>query len=221
MIGRIDIVRVEVLIALWSGWRKGMNKYKQIKIIPLMLFLGVVMLLSAWNSVVYAGQMERAEADYRIGIGDVIEIQVWHEPDLSRTLTVRLDGRISLPLVGDIDTAGKTTSELDNYLEKKFSEVVTEPAVSVILMESRSRRYYVVGQVMQPGEFSIDYPITILQAIARSRGFQEWAKRERIKVVRRNGDREMLLEFNYDAFVNGKNLEQNLVITPGDTIIVP
>ena len=197
-----------------------MNKYKK-QITHWILLFGIVMILSTWNTVVYAGQIDGAESDYRIGIGDVIEIQVWHEPDLSRTLTVRLDGRISLPLLGDIDTAGKTTSELDNYLEKKFSEVVTEPAVSVILMESRSRRYYVVGQVMQPGEFPIEHPITILQAIARSGGFQEWAKRERIKVVRRSGDHERLLEFDYDAFVDGKNLKQNLVITPGDTIIVP
>lgn len=198
-----------------------MNKYTQRKRTFWLLLFGIVMVVSAWNTVVWAGQVDGAEADYRIGIGDVIEVQVWHEPDLSRTLIVRLDGRISLPLLGDIDTAGKTTSELDSYLEKKFAEVVTEPAVSVILMESRSRRYYVVGQVMQPGEFPIEHPITILQAIARSGGFQEWAKRERIKVVRRSGEREMLLEFDYDAFVNGKNLEQNLVITPGDTVIVP
>ena len=198
-----------------------MNKVKQIKRTPWILLLGVVMIVSAWNTIVCAGPVERAEVDYQIGIGDVVEVQVWHEPDLSRTLTVRLDGRISLPLLGDIDTAGKTTSELDEYLEKKFAEVVTEPAVSVILLESRSRRYYVVGQVAQPGEFRIDYPVTILQAIARSGGFQEWAKRDRIKVVRREGGKEKLLEFDYDAFVNGKKLEQNLVITPGDTIIVP
>ena len=221
MVGRIDIVRVAMMAAFWSGGRKRMNKYTQRKRTFWLLLFGIVMVVSAWNTVVWAGQVDGAEADYRIGIGDVIEVQVWHEPDLSRTLIVRLDGRISLPLLGDIDTAGKTTSELDSYLEKKFAEVVTEPAVSVILMESRSRRYYVVGQVMQPGEFPIEHPITILQAIARSGGFQEWAKRERIKVVRRSGEREMLLEFDYDAFVNGKNLEQNLVITPGDTVIVP
>jgi polysaccharide export outer membrane protein len=208
------------LLLSYLDGEKVMNKYKK-QITHWILLFGIVMILSTWNTVVYAGQIDGAESDYRIGIGDVIEIQVWHEPDLSRTLTVRLDGRISLPLLGDIDTAGKTTSELDNYLEKKFSEVVTEPAVSVILMESRSRRYYVVGQVMQPGEFPIEHPITILQAIARSGGFQEWAKRERIKVVRRSGDHERLLELDYDAFVDGKNLKQNLVITPGDTIIVP
>ena len=198
-----------------------MKIFKRIKQVPVVSLLIVIMILSVGNFNSWAGQQEGVGADYQIGIGDIIEIQVWKEPDLSRTLTVRLDGRISLPLVGDIDTAGKSTGELDQYLEKKFSEVVTEPAVSVILLESRSRRYYVVGQVGQPGEFRIDYPVTILQAIARSGGFQEWAKRDRIKVVRRDGGREKLLEFNYDAFVNGKSLEQNLVITAGDTIIVP
>ena len=198
-----------------------MKIFKQLKQIQLVWLIFVLFLVIGWASFGFAQSQEMIEADYRIGIGDIVEIQVWQEPDLSRTLTVRLDGRISLPLVGDIDTAGKTTSELDAYLEKKFAEVVTEPAVSVILIESRSRRYYVVGQVMQPGEFPIERPITILQAIARSGGFQEWAKRDRIKVVRRGDGREKLLGFDYDAFVNGKSLEQNLFIAPGDTIIVP
>ena len=203
-----------------------MGKYnmkiiKQWKQAHLTGFFFGLLVIAGWASCGFAQQQEMPESDYRIGIGDIVEIQVWHEPDLSRTLTVRLDGRISLPLVGDIDTAGKTTSELDAYLERKFAEVVTEPAVSVILMESRSRRYYVVGQVLRPGEFPIESPITILQAIARSGGFQEWAKRDRIKVVRRDGGKERLLEFDYDAFVNGKSLEQNLVIILGDTIIVP
>ena len=198
-----------------------MKIFEQVKGITIIAWFSWIILLSVWNNVALAGSLLDKESDYKIGIGDVIEIQVWHEPDLSRTLAVRLDGRVSLPLVGDVDTAGKTTSELDEYLERKFSEVVTEPAVSVILIESRSRRYYVVGQVMQPGEFPIDHPITLLQAIARSGGFQEWAKRDDIKVVRRDGGKEKLLEFDYDAFVNGKSLNQNLVIAPGDTIIVP
>lgn len=160
-------------------------------------------------------------SDYIIGLGDIIEVQVWQEPDLSRTSKVRLDGKISLPLIGDVMAAKTTTSALDELLEKKFSEVITEPAVSVILVESRSRRYYVIGQVSQPGEFAIDYPVTILQAIARSGGFQEWAKKDEIKVVRREGDQEKFFRFDYDSFVKGNNLDQNIVIAPGDTVIVP
>lgn len=159
--------------------------------------------------------------DYLIDVGDVVEIQVWQEPELSRSLIVRLDGKISLPLIGDVVAAGKTPSELDLFLEERFAEVVTEPAVSVILLESRSRRYYIVGQVATPGEFSIDFPLTLLQIIARSGGFQEWAKREEIKVIRRQNGKDKFFHFNYESFVKGKNLEQNVLIEPGDTIIVP
>lgn len=169
----------------------------------------------------WAQQATGDEKNYLIGVGDVLEVQVWQEPDLSRTVKVRLDGRISLPLTGDVQAAGKAIDELDSYLEKKIAELVTEPAVSVILVENRSRRYYVVGQVGQPGEFAIEYPLTLLQAIARSGGFQEWAKREEIKVVRRAGGKEELLRFDYDSFVKGKDLGQNIFIAPGDTIIVP
>ena len=184
-------------------------------------FLIGLMLLPCWVTHSLAEQKNMVKPDYLIGIGDIIEIQVWHEPDLSRTLTVRLDGRISLPLVGDVDVAGKSTSEIDAYLEKKLAELVTEPAVSVILVESRSQRYYVVGQVAQPGEFPIDSPLTLLQVIARSGGFQEWAKRDQIKVFRREAGKEKMLEFDYDDFVKGRNLKQNILIAPGDTVIVP
>jgi len=188
----------------------------------LYLVVSVAALLAiAWPFIVRAEQSADSEKDYLIGVGDVLEVQVWQEPDLSRTVTVRLDGKISLPLAGDLQAAGKTTSELDQFLEKKISDLVTEPAVSVMLVENRSRRYYVVGQVGQPGEFPIEFPLTILQAIARSGGFQEWAKREEIKVVRRTGGKEEFLSFDYDSFIKGKNLQQNVLVVPGDTIIVP
>lgn len=196
-----------------------MMRLRQIRL-NVCFFIGL-MLLPCWVTHSLAEQKNVAKADYLIGIGDIIEIQVWHEPDLSRTLTVRLDGRISLPLVGDVDVAGKSTSEIDAYLEKKLAELVTEPAVSVILIESRSQRYYVVGQVAQPGEFPIDSPLTLLQVIARSGGFQEWAKRDQIKVFRREAGKEKMLEFDYDDFVKGRDLKQNILIAPGDTVIVP
>jgi polysaccharide export outer membrane protein len=160
--------------------------------------------------------------DYIIGIGDILEVQVWKEPDLSRVpVPVRIDGRISLPLLGDVDAAGKSIKELTQLLGKKYGEVVTEPAVSVMLVESKSWRYYIVGQVTQPGEFNIDYPITILQAIARSGGFLEWAKKSDIKIIRRKSTHEEILQFDYEALVKGSDLSQNILISPGDTIIVP
>lgn len=162
-----------------------------------------------------------ADNEYIIGVGDILSIQVWREPDLSKTLTVRNDGRVSMPLVGDIMVKGKSIRELTSYLTKEFSKVITEPAVSVTLVENRSKRYYLVGQVQQPGEFPIDGPITVLQAIARGGGFLEWAKKDRIAVIRRVAGEEKRLNFDYDAFIKGKKQEQNILISPGDTIIVP
>jgi polysaccharide export outer membrane protein len=160
--------------------------------------------------------------DYIIGLGDILEVQVWREPELSRNpVPVRIDGRISLPLMGDVDAAGKSIKELTLFLGKKYSEVVTEPAVSVMLIESRSWRYYIVGQIASPGEYNLDYPLTILQVIARSGGFLEWAKKSNISIIRREAGQEKILSFDYDSLLKGKNLNQNIQIAPGDTIIVP
>ncbi len=158
---------------------------------------------------------------YLIGLGDILEVQVWNEPDLSRTMSVRLDGAISLSLVGDVQAVGRSIPDLSRLLEKKFAELVEEPTVTVILIESRSRRYYLIGQVAQPGEFSLDYPISLLQAIARAGGFSEWAKKEEVEVFRRHDGKEQMLKFDYDAFVKGRNLKQNILVEPGDTIVIP
>jgi len=185
------------------------------------LFLFLVALLLLTEGTPLATAAQDAQGPYRIGLGDVIEVQVWKEPDLSRQVKVRLDGRISLPLVGDIQAAARTPEEVASAVGERLAKYITEPAVSVILVESASRRYYVIGMVNQPGEFPIDYPVTVLQALARAGGFQEWAKKAQIVIVRRSEGRERLLPFNYDAVIKGADLSQNLLIAPGDTIIVP
>lgn len=160
-------------------------------------------------------------AEYVIGLGDQLQIMVWKEPELTQSLSVRIDGRISLPLVGDVQAAGKTIRDLKKILEEKYGSVIAEPAVSVMLVQSKSWRYYIIGQIKQPGEFPIDFPITVLQAIAKSGGFLEWAKKDRISIVRQEAGRETIVPFNYEALVNGQNLEQNALVKPGDTIIIP
>jgi len=207
---------------------KASSRSYPFKVIPFFL------ILISWV-VIPAGQLQAGQPaqtksavnsprdfDYIIGLGDILEVQVWKEPDLSRRpVPVRIDGRISLPLLGDVAAADKTIKELTMFLEKKYGEVVTEPAVSVMLIENRSWRYYIVGQITQPGEFNLDYPITLLQAIARSGGFLEWAKKSDIKVIRRTSNNEEILQFDYEALVKGNNLRQNILIAPGDTVIVP
>jgi polysaccharide biosynthesis/export protein len=169
-----------------------------------------------------ASGISSGDEEYIIGIGDIIAVQVWREPELTSKLAVRTDGRISLPLVGDVEVAGKSINSLTNYLSREFSKVINEPAVSVTLVENRSKRYYLVGQIQNPGEFSIDQPITLIQAIARGGGFLEWARRDRISIIRRTAGREERIKFDYDAFVREKNRKGgNILIFPGDTIIVP
>ncbi|MDD5759904.1 MAG: polysaccharide export protein [Desulfobulbaceae bacterium] len=168
-----------------------------------------------------ATSSSETQAEYVIGLGDQLQIMVWKEPELTQAMSVRIDGRISLPLVGDVEAAGKTIRDLKKILEGKYATVISEPAVSVMLVQSKSLRYYIIGKVAQPGEFPIDFPITVLQAIAKSGGFQEWAKTDKISIVRREGGRETISSFNYEALVNGQNLEQNALVKPGDTIIIP
>ena len=159
--------------------------------------------------------------EYVIGLGDQLQIMIWKEPELTQTMSVRIDGQISLPLIGDVQAAGKTIRDLKKILEEKYGTVITDPAVSVMLIQSKSWRYYIIGQIKQPGEFPIDFPITILQALARSGGFLEWAKTDRISIVRNEAGKETIVPFNYEALVNGQNLQQNALVKPGDTIIIP
>lgn len=194
-------------------------------------FALVLALFLAWSGSALAGQeassapapatLPGGPTEYVIGLGDLLQIMVWKEPELTMPMSVRIDGRISLPLIGDVQAAGKTIRDLKKVLEEKYAAVIEEPAVSVMLTQSKSWRYYIIGQIKQPGEFPIDFPITVLQAIARSGGFLEWAKKDRISIVRHESGHETIAQFNYEALVNGQNLLQNALVQPGDTIIIP
>ncbi len=180
-----------------------------------------ILLSLAGGFAVAADKAGAGNNEYVIGRGDQLQIMVWKEQDLSQNMAVRIDGRISMPLIGDVEAAGKTIAVLTRDLEKRFSEVVTDPSVSVMLIQSKSWRYYIVGKINQPGEFPIDFPITVLQAIAKSGGFAEWAKTEDITILRQMDGREKIIKFNYDALTKGNDLAQNINIKPGDTIIIP
>lgn len=158
---------------------------------------------------------------YLIGPGDILEVSVWNEPDLSKTVTVRLDKRISLPLIGDVVVTGMSLKDLSNILTHEFSKYISNPNVVVILKESKSKRYYLIGRVTNPGEFPLDFPLTVLQALARAGGFTEWAETDKILVMRSTDAKETIQRFDYPEVIKGKNLQQNIKIQPGDTIVVP
>ena len=156
---------------------------------------------------------------YRIDVGDALEINVWKEEELTRQVVVRLDGRISLPLIGDVIAAGYAPMELAKILEEKIGEIIEEPTVTVILSASNSRVYYMVGNI-SGGEYPLNTPINLLQAIARAGGLGEWADKDNIMIVRRTSGKDEMIFFDCKKFVKGKDLAQNIMVHYGDTIVV-
>ncbi len=155
---------------------------------------------------------------YTIGPADVLEVIVWKEPDLSRNVTVRFDGMITIPLVGDVQAAGRTPPALAESLAKKLERFVEGPRVTIGISQANSARFYVVGQVMKSGEFPLMGRTTVLQALALAGGFKEFAKTEDIVIVRRD---QTVIPANYKRIADGKGVTQNILLAPGDTIVVP
>jgi len=166
-----------------------------------------------------ASEQNTEREAYRIDVGDILEINVWKEEELTRGATVRLDGMISLPLIGDVMAAGNTPMELAKILEEKIGEIIEEPTVTVILTASNSRVYYMVGNI-SGGEYALNTPINLLQAIARAGGLGEWADKDNIMIVRRTSGKDEMIFFDYKKFVKGKDLAQNIMVHYGDTIVV-
>ena len=158
--------------------------------------------------------------EYLIGPEDVLDISVWKNPELSRKVPVRPDGRISLPLINDIQAAGLTPSQLRDQLAKRLAEYVPSPEVSVIVQEVQSLKVAVVGAVKTPGRFILKSPATVLECIALAQGLTEFANRERIVVLRQNGSTTQRIPFNYRKIADSDD-QDNFFVRPGDIIVVP
>ncbi len=161
------------------------------------------------------------DPSYIIGPMDVLEIQVWKEPDFSRQVLVRPDGKITLPLIGDILASGMNTMGLKALLSEKLEDFVSKPEVTVIVLESRSKNFYIIGKITRPGTYPLNPDMTVLQAISVAGGLAEWADKDSIRIIRKSGGKEEILPFDYDKVITGKKLEQNILLKPNDTIIVP
>ena len=158
---------------------------------------------------------------YRIGPADVLNIYVWKEPDLSRDVTVLPDGKITFPLIGELQAQGKTVAELKKIITDRLKNYVTAPEVTVVVKDPLSQRIYVIGKVNQPGPLPLEPGMTVLQALSAAEGFDQWADEKNIRIIRREGDKEVQYRFNYKQYIKGKNIEQNILLKPGDTIVVP
>ncbi|MGB2662586.1 MAG: polysaccharide biosynthesis/export family protein [Candidatus Acidiferrum sp.] len=162
-----------------------------------------------------------AGADYKIGPQDVLRVNVWKEPDISGTVPVRPDGKISLPLLNDVQAAGLTAMELAGVVREGLTKYITNPQVTVTVTEINSRRVYCMGEVLKPGGFPLLPNMTALQAISSCGGFTQFAKLKGIYVLRVEGGKQVQHPFNYKAVVKGKKPDDNILLQPGDVIMVP
>jgi polysaccharide biosynthesis/export protein len=157
-----------------------------------------------------------------IGNDDVLAINVWKEPDISRSIPVRSDGKISLPLVGEVQAAGRTPLKLEVEITSRLKNYISEPEVTVIVQQINSQKFNILGQVNRPGTYVIANSPTVLDAIALAGGFRDFAKQKSIYVLRQNADgTQTRIPFNYKEVVKGQNPAQNIKVQPRDTIVIP
>lgn len=159
---------------------------------------------------------------YVIGENDLLEVDVWKEKEISRQVPVRPDGKISLPLIGQIQASGLTPMQLQDNITEKLKQYISNPEVTVIVSDPRSHQFNIVGQVARPGTFPLSEAMTVLDGIAEAGGFRDFAKETKIYVLRpMPGGIRVRIPFNYKDVIKGKNLQQNVQLKPGDTIVVP
>lgn len=162
------------------------------------------------------------DASFVIGNDDLLAINVWKEPDISRSIPVRSDGRISLPLVGEVQAAGRTPLQLEQDIANRLRTYIAAPEVTVMVQEIHSQKINIMGQVVKPGSYSLELATTVLDAIAAAGGFRDFANQKHIYILRQNpSGGESRIAFNYKNVIKGKNPQQNVKLEPGDTIVVP
>jgi polysaccharide export outer membrane protein len=158
---------------------------------------------------------------YVIGPDDVLNIVFWRDADMTQEVTVRPDGNITLPLIRDIQAAGLRPDELREAVAKAAAKFISDPNVTVVVKEIKSRNVFITGQVTRPGPYPVSGQMTVLQLIAVSGGLTEYADSKKITIIRIENGQTNVLKFNYNDVSKGKSVEQNIVLKPGDTVVVP
>jgi polysaccharide biosynthesis/export protein len=182
----------------------------------------VSIILSMLTTNALAQQQTAKPKGYIIGVGDVLDIVTWKEPDFSKDeVLVRLDGKISFPLLNDVQAAGLTPVQLKDIIEIKLKEYVSSPRVTVSVRNAASKRFYILGEVVHTGEYPLVKHLTVLQAFALAGGFTQWASKKEIILLRQENGREKVIRINYKDIVRGRDFSQNVAIQADDTIIVP
>jgi len=176
----------------------------------------------AQGQVAYQSQKPVAQdPNYIIGPQDVLDISVWKENELTRTVPVRPDGKISMPLLNDVRAAGLTPNQLAAQITTSLKKFVTDPQVTVIVTQINSQRVYILGEVLRTGAYPLLPDMTILQALSSAGGFTQFANRKKIYMFRIENGKQVRFPFDYKAVIDGKQTNENVALRAGDTIVVP
>lgn len=195
------------------------SRFYEMKIARTPLAHGLVFILAMWMCGAYAENA--GPDDYLIQAGDVLNISVWHEPDLNLDVAVRPDGFISVPLIGDVKAAGKSIALLRAEVSSRLQVLMPDTAVNVSTKQLLGYKIYVIGKVNRPGEYLLNRDADVMQALSMAAGVAKFAATDRIRVLRRGSDGQQAIPFNYDEVEQGLGLEQNIVLRAGDVVVVP
>jgi len=193
------------------------------------LVLSLVVMCSCTPPVSHLTEAQAAAAavanpdknEYLLGPEDAIEVSVWKEPDLTKQLVVRPDGKITYPLIGEVQAAGRTVNQLQAEILKRLEKYVTDAHVTVILLKAQNYKIYVTGKVNKPSDFTIGKPVNVMQAIAMAGGLTPFASPGSITIIRTINGKEEVFPFDYKEVARGEFLEQNRTLLPGDVVVVP
>jgi len=178
-----------------------------------LVLIGLCLILLSSNAMARGG--------YSLQPGDILEISVWKEPDLQREVLVRPDGGISFPLVGNITAKNSSVQDVNKKITSRLAKYIPDPVVTVSLKQMLGNRVYVVGKVLKPGEFLVNRNVDVMQALSMAGGLNPFAAGNEIKILRRVNGVQKSIPFRYEGVVKGKDLAQNIVLKPGDVVVVP
>jgi polysaccharide export outer membrane protein len=191
------------------------------KMVSKRVFLFPALILLFLSPPLWAGEAVEEGGNYLIGPGDVIDISVWKDETLTKSVVVLPDSRISFPLIGEVTAGGKTVAQLKKEIESKLASYVPDITLSLEVRQVNSMLIYVIGRVNAPGRFVLNVNVNVLQALSMAGGLTPFAKRDKIKIFRQEENKTHIFNFQYDSVVEGKNLEQNIMLKRGDVVVVP
>ena len=189
--------------------------------VVLTLFLSINISAEQLADQLKDGESKSRVGSYVIGPGDLLAISVWKEEGMQKEVLVKPDGGITFPLAGEIMASGMTTVELTEAIVEKLRRYIPNPNVTVSVLQSVSNKIYVIGKVNRPGEFIATHYMDVLQALTLAGGLTPYADSDEIRIIRRTDNKRMVFEFDYDEVVSGENMNMNIILKAGDTIVVP